>query len=225
MGHTSVVTMPHAATQMMIVMDLHVNVSLDIRSSKLIAVIFSIFSHHSLCCKINCIIRLPWHRWMYWINRREMCSKHRLHKHWWFHDLCLQTRIYRQPTYADEVFQLHKFINLFSIVAECSDLDECQDPSTCNEDEYCINLEPEDGMFWCKSSYGDSTVAVFGGETYSKELSVLREYPLSRCDSYVQDTWSEYKHMEVAVVGNLMLACGGCINGQGCSGISRNIAL
>ena len=70
-------------------------------------------------------------------------------------------------------------------------------------------------------------VLVFGGETYSSESSVLREHPLGRCDGSIPDTDKQYKHREVALLGTLLLACGGCYNGdpKGCNGLSRAVVL
>ena len=112
------------------------------------------------------------------------------------------------------------FKSNYLLVSGCTDINECDDPSTCTPDEYCVNLE---GSHECRSLFGDNAVLVFGGETYSAESSLLREHPLSRCDGIIPNTWFQFKLREVALVGSLVMACGGCNDRSGCNGLSRAI--
>ena len=114
------------------------------------------------------------------------------------------------------------FKSNYLFVSGCTDINECDDPSTCTPDEYCVNLE---GSHESRSLLGDNAVLVYGGETYSAESSLLREHPLSRFDGYIPYTSFQFKLREVALVGSLVMACGGCYSGDrsGCNGLSRAI--
>ena len=130
---------------------------------------------------------------------------------------------------ATQVFHRQCFNEDFKsdylLVSGCTDTNECDDPSTCTPDEYCVNLE---GSHECRSLLGDNAVLVFGGDTYSFESSLLREHPLSRCDGYIPNTDHEFKLREVALVGTLLMTCGGCYKADPsgvCNGNSRDVVL
>ena len=64
-------------------------------------------------------------------------------------------------------------------------------------------------------------MVAFGGESYKKEMSVLREDPVSLCRCYIPPTGSMYKLRQIAVVDNWLIHCGGCEDGYSCNGKSN----